>query len=206
MKLKLSGWKLKSVEEAPRECEDKLQQIPTIDELTWLVNYHGLPEMVESEIKRSERSGREFALLVCDLNGIEQINDRQDHLARDRALSQLAHIFRLSCRILDSAARYGDDKIAIILPESGAKAADTVERRICERVSVHVEGPLLSVNVGAAVYPRDGSTRDTLFQAALGSLCMKKELAADTMTHSEFLPSLISKQRQFLLQQRSISN
>jgi diguanylate cyclase (GGDEF)-like protein len=205
MKLKLSAWKLKSVEEAPFECEDKLQQIPTIEELTWLVNYHGLPEMVESEIKRSERSGREFAILVCDLNGIKQTNDRHDHLALDRALCHLANIFRLSCRILDSAARYGDDKIAIVLPESGAQAADTVERRICERVSINVEVPLLSVNVGTAVYPRDGNTLDALFQAALGALSMKKELAADTVTRSEFLPSLISKQKQFLLQQRSIS-
>jgi two-component system cell cycle response regulator len=206
MKFKLSGWKLNSVEQAPHECEDKHLQIPTIDELTWLVNYHGLPEMVESEIKRSERSGREFAILVCDLNGIEQINDRHDHLARDRALCHLAHIFRLSCRILDIAARYGDDKIAIILPESGAIAADTVEHRICERVSMNVEEPLLSVNVGAAVYPRDGYTLDALFQTALGALCVKKELAADTVTYSEFLPPLISKQKQFLLQQRSVSN
>jgi diguanylate cyclase (GGDEF)-like protein len=198
MNLKLSGWKLNLVEEAPSEYEHKLQQMPPIDELTQPVNCHVLPEMVESEIKRSKRSGRDFAILVCDLNGMNQINDRHDYLARDRELSRLAHIFRLTCRILDTAVRYGDDKIAIILPESGAEAADTVERRICQQASINVEDPLFSVIVGTAVYPRDGLTPDTLFQAAVGVLSMKKELAADTARHSEFLPSVISKQKQFV--------
>ena len=198
MMLKLSGWKLNLVEEAPCEYEHKLQQMPPIDELTQPVHCHELPEMVESEIKRSKRSGRDFAILVFDLNGMNQINDRHDYLARDRELSRLAHIFRLSCRILDTAVRYGDDKIAIILPESGAEAADTVERRICKQVSINVEDPLLSMNVGTAVYPRDGITPDALFQAAVGVLSMKKELAAGTARHSEFLPSVISKQKQFV--------
>jgi diguanylate cyclase (GGDEF)-like protein len=198
MKLKLSGWKLNLVEEAPCEYEHKLRQMPPIDELTQPVNCHELPEMVESEIKRSKRSGRDFAILVCDLNGMNQINDRHDYLARERELSRLAHIFRLTCRILDTAVRYGDDKIAIILPESGAEAADTVERRICQQASINVEDPLFSVTVGTAVYPRDGITPDALFHAAVGVLSMKKELAADTARHSEFLPSLISKQKQFV--------
>jgi len=198
MNLKLSGWKLNLVEEAPSEYEHKLQQMAPIDELTQPVNCHVLPEMVESEIKRSKRSGRDFAILVCDLNGMNQINDRHDYLARDRELSRLAHIFRLTCRILDTAVRYGDDKIAIILPESGAEAAEIVERRICERVSINVEEPLLSLNVGAAVYPVGGKSFDALFQAAVGALCIKKELAVETVAHSEFLPSMISRQKRFV--------
>jgi len=198
MKLKFSGRKLNLVEEALCECEDKIQQTPTTDELTQLVDCQELPEMVESEIKRSKRSGRNFAILVCDLNGMTQISDRHAHLARDRELSRLTHIFRLTCRILDTAVRYGDDKIAIILPESGAEAADTVERRICQQASINVEDPLFSVTVGTAVYPRDGITPDALFHAAVGVLSMKKELAADTVRHSVFLPSVISKQRRFM--------
>jgi len=198
MKLMLSGWKLKSLEEAPCEWGDKLKQIKAIDDTTWPVTHRELPEMVESEIKRSKRSGRDFALLVCDLDGVKQISDRRDHLASDRVLCRLAHIVRHSCRILDIAVRYGDDKIAIILPESGAEAAEIVERRICERVSINVEEPLLSLNVGAAVYPVGGKSFDALFQAAVGALCIKKELAVETVAHSEFLPSMISRQKRFV--------
>ena len=49
---------------------------------------------------------------------------------------------------------------------SGAKAADIVERRICDRLATDREGPRLSVSVGIAVYPEDGETPDTLFQVA----------------------------------------
>jgi diguanylate cyclase (GGDEF)-like protein len=198
MKLKFSGWKPSLAEEGPSEYKDKLQQTKAIDELTWLVNCHELPAIVESEIKRTKRSGRSFAILVCALNGMKHTNDRQDYLAIDRALYRLSHIFRHSCRILDTATRFGDDKIAIILPESGAQAADTVERRICQQMSINGKEPLLSLNIGTAVYPGDGETIDILFQVAVGALNLKKELAADTATRSEFLQPTISEQNQFL--------
>jgi diguanylate cyclase (GGDEF)-like protein len=198
MKFKLNGWQLKRVEEAPRECEVELLQMPEIDELTGLANYQGLSETVESEIKRSKRSGRDFAVLVFDMNGMKQINGRHGHLAGDRALCRLAHIFRFSCRLIDTAARYGDDKFAVILPESGADAAETVERRICERLSVDLEAPLISVSVGIAVYPEDGKTLDTLFEAAIRATDRKKERAEDAVTHSGILPFAIVKQKRVL--------
>src|SRR5512141_159026 len=151
MKFNVNAWDLNTVEEAPRGCEVKIQEIRIIDELTGLANYHGLSERVESEIKRSKRSGRDFLLLVFDLNGMKHINDRHGRLAGDRALCRLSHIFRFSCRLIDFAARYGDDKFVVILPESGTEAAYKVERRICERLSADREAPLLSVSAGFAV-------------------------------------------------------
>jgi diguanylate cyclase (GGDEF)-like protein len=196
MKFGLSGWQLNTVEEALCWHKVKRRQIQAINEVTGPANYPGHSETVESEIKRSKRSGRDFALLVFDLNGIKQINNRHDHLARDRALCRVAHILRSSCRIIDTTVRYCDDKIAIILPDSGAEAADLVQRRICERVSIDAEKPLLSVSVGTAVYPSDGKTVDTLFRVAVRALHEKKERVEDAvMTHSEFLPFVISKQK-----------
>src|ERR1700692_1917076 len=135
MKFELNGWQLNIGEEARRGYEVELRQMPAIDELTGLANYQGLSETVETEIKRSKRSGQDFAMLVFDLNGMKQINGRLGQLAGNRALCRLAHIFRFSCRMIDTAARYGDDKFAVILPERGADAAETVERRLCERLS-----------------------------------------------------------------------
>lgn len=205
MMFKLSGWQLNTAAEVSYMREAKLRQLPAIDKLTGLANYHGLSKAVQSEIKRSKRSGREFAVLVCDLKGTEQINTCYGHLAGDRALRRLANIFRSSCRFIDTAARYGDDKIAIILPECGAKAADTVERRISERLSMDREEPLLAVSVGIAAYPEDGKNLDALFQAAVRALYKKKERAEDSVTHSGFSPLVNSKQKGFLFHLRSIS-
>ena len=205
MMFKLSRWQLNTAQEILSMRKVKLRQVPTIDKLTGLVNYHGLSRTVEREIKRSKRSGREFAVLVYDLKGMDPINTCYGHRAGDRALSRLANIFRSSCRFIDTAARYGDDKIVIILPECGAKAADSVDRRISERLSMDREEPLLAVNVGIASYPEDGKTLDALFQAAVRALYEKKEWAQDTATHSEFLPRVTSKQKGFLFHLRSIS-
>jgi|SRR5580704_1952669 diguanylate cyclase (GGDEF)-like protein len=184
--------------------EAKIRQIPASDVLSGLANCHGLFETVKSEIKRSERSGREFAVLIFDLNGMKQINTCYGHLTGDRALCRLANIIRRSCRVIDTAARYGDDKIAIVLPECGAEAADTVERRISERLSIDREEPLLSVSVGIAGYPRDGKTLDILFQVAVRTLCQKKERAEETASYSGFLPLVSSKHKGFVSHLKSI--
>src|ERR1700686_3367705 len=160
----------------PQRAEDRLRHLAATDALTGLANYRRLNEALESEIKRSERTGRAFAVLIFDLNGMKRINDQHGHPAGNCALCRLADIFRSSCRSIDTAARYGGDEFAIILPETGAREADAVGRRICERLSRDREEPLLSVSVGIAVYPEDGTTIDALFQAADRALYKMKDL------------------------------
>ena len=189
MKVRLSGRQAGNEEEGPMGCEiiaedvtaqraseDHLRHLAATDALTSLANYRRLSEELASEIKRSDRTGRAFAVLMFDLDGMKQINDRNGHLAGNRALCRLADIFRFSCRSIDTAARYGGDEFAIVLPETGAKDAALVRKRICERLSSDREEPPLSVSSGMAVYPEDGATIDTLFQAADRALYEMKVL------------------------------
>src|SRR5258708_4430110 len=87
--------------------------------------------LLDMEIKRSGRTGREFALLLFDLNGLKQINDRYGHLTGSHALCRVADVLSF-CRDTDTAARYGGDEFAVVLPETGAEAASEVAQRICE--------------------------------------------------------------------------
>ena len=157
-----------------QRAEDRLRHLAETDALTGLANYRRLSEAVELEIKRSERTARAFAVLIFGLNGMKRINDRHGHPAGNSALCRLADMFGSCCRSIDTAARYGGDEFAIILPETGAKEADAVGRRICERLSNDREEPRLSMSVGVAVYPDDGTTNETLFQAANRALCKMK--------------------------------
>jgi diguanylate cyclase (GGDEF)-like protein/PAS domain S-box-containing protein len=188
MKVRLSGRQVGREEGLPMGCEiivedvtaqraseENLRHLAATDALTGLANYRRLSEGLESEIKRSNRTGRTFAVLMFDLDGMKQINDRYGHLAGNRALCRLADIFRFSCRSIDIAARYGGDEFAIVLPETVAKDAALVGKRICDRLSGDREEPLLSVSVGAAVYPEDGATIDTLFQLADRALYEMKQ-------------------------------
>jgi len=148
-----------------RQLEDHLRQQATRDPLTGLANYRHLVEVLDMEIKRSARTGREFALLLFDLDGLKQINDRYGHLTGSHAICRVADGLSF-CRDIDTAARYGGDEFAVVLPETGTEAANQVAQRICESIANDGVGPVLSVSVGVAVYPHDGERIEALLRKA----------------------------------------
>jgi diguanylate cyclase (GGDEF)-like protein/PAS domain S-box-containing protein len=148
-----------------RQVEDHLRQQAARDPLTGLANYRHLAEVLDMEIRRSERTGREFALLLFDLDGLKQINDRYGHLRGSHAICRVADVLSF-CRDTDTAARYGGDEFAVVLPETGAQAANQVAQRICDSIANDGMGPVLSVSIGVAVYPHDGESIETLLHAA----------------------------------------
>ncbi len=131
--------------------------------------------MLHSEICRSKRTEREFCILLLDLDGLKEINDRFGHLAGDRALCRLAQTLTDCCRSIDTAARQGGDEFALVLPETGVAAATLVARRICDLLAKDAEEPGLSVSVGVASYPRDANTIGTLLFAADRALYAMKD-------------------------------
>jgi diguanylate cyclase (GGDEF)-like protein/PAS domain S-box-containing protein len=136
-----------------RELEDHLRRQAARDSLTGLANYRHLVDVLDSEIKRSKRTSREFAMLFFDLDRLKLINDRFGHITGSQALCRVADILLSCCRDIDTPARFGGDEFAIVLPETNAEAAHLVARRICESVANDDDGPKISVSVGIAVYP-----------------------------------------------------
>jgi diguanylate cyclase (GGDEF)-like protein len=145
---------------------DQVRQLAVSDSLTGLANYRWLVQVLHAEIQRSQRSGRPFAILLLDLDHLKLINDRYGHLVGSRALCRLGRVLRTNCRAMDTAARYGGDEFVLVLPEAGAEAAERVGQRIRERLSSDGEEPMLSVSVGAAAFPQDGSNIEELLGAA----------------------------------------
>lgn len=145
-----------------RGAEKRLRRLAVTDALTGLGNYRRLISALGGEIRRSQRTERPFALLLFDLDDLKGINDHHGHLVGNRALCRVAAALRVSCRSIDTAARFGGDEFALILPETGETAAQRVARRIEGELAVDPEWPPLSLCVGVAEYPRDGETTERL--------------------------------------------
>jgi diguanylate cyclase (GGDEF)-like protein len=145
------------------------------DSLTGLANYRRLVDVLQSELERSGRTDRPFSVLLMDLDRLKGINDHYGHLAGSRALCRVADILRLHCRSIDTAARYGGDEFALVLPETDKIAAQQVADRIRIHLEIDEEIPRLSLSVGIATYPQSGHSVQQLLESADRALYTMKE-------------------------------
>jgi len=129
-----------------RELEDHLRRQAASDPLTGLANYRCLVDVPDSEIKRSKRTSREFALLLFDVDGLKSINDRHGHMVGSQALCRLADVLSSCCGDQRKAANgwpvasakalpmtkrdpsFPSAGVLPFIPENG----ETIERLLCE--------------------------------------------------------------------------
>jgi diguanylate cyclase (GGDEF)-like protein/putative nucleotidyltransferase with HDIG domain len=142
----------------------------TTDYLTGLPNARSLFLHLDREIARCGRTSQNLAIMVCDINGFKQVNDSFGHLEGDRLLRLLAHRVKEVCREYDYVARMGGDEFVIVIPGMTPMAAQektalmnsmTVEAgmEVCGREQI-------SLSVGIAVFPDDGSDAEQLLAHA----------------------------------------
>lgn len=145
---------------------DQVSRMASSDSLTGLANHRRMLEAIDNEIQRSRRTGRKFAVLLFDLDGLKKINDHYGHLTGSRAIKRLGAVLRNSSRTIDTPARYGGDEFALVLPEAGEREAELAATRICNQLAQDGQEPAISVSVGQAVYPADGTSIEQLLGAA----------------------------------------
>lgn len=176
---KFSGYQIIAADLTEQHAlEERLRHQASSDPLTGLANHRRLFEVLHGEVDRAKRTGREFSLLLLDLDQLKDINDRFGHLAGDRALCRLAQVIKDCSRSVDTAARQGGDEFALVLPEADLAAAILVARRIRDLLANFAEEPALSVSVGLASFPKNADSVAALICAADAELyAMKGKLA-----------------------------
>ena len=146
--------------------DESMKYLATHDPLTDLANYRALLSAFDTELQRSDRTGRPFTALLLDVDGLKLINDRHGHLVGSKVLCRLANVLKRSCRSIDTIARYGGDEFAILLVETDESDAHCVAQRIKDGLAKDTEDPPITASVGIAVYPRDGYTVENLVAGA----------------------------------------
>jgi len=190
--LALSAKVALSVENAVKY--QKAESSATIDYLTGLPNARALFLQLDGEISRSKRNDGELAVIVCDLDGFKDVNDRFGHLEGNRVLQRVAQGLRENCREYDYVARMGGDEFVLIFPNLPCESVHHKMEQIVEMVKTvgrDCDEERLGVSVGEAYYPQDGKDAEDLLAAADRRMYKTKQGHKTARVSREF--SLLSK-------------
>lgn len=132
--------------------EQELRRLADTDPLTGLYNRRRFAAELQRHLRHGERYGTRGALLLVDIDGLKQINDRSGHAAGDRAILATAGRLRSRLRATDIIARIGGDEFAVLLPEAGSRQSEVVAASLGGGDQVgsgESDVPTLSIGVAA---------------------------------------------------------
>ncbi len=158
---------------------EQAESSATTDYLTDLPNARSLFLQLERELARCKRANTGLAVMVCDMDGFKQINDRFGHLEGNRVLRLFAQALKHSCRDYDYVARMGGDEFVVVAPGLAPDAANKKVhqlRELAQQAGRDVCGEdILSLSAGYALYPKDGTDAEALLAEADRRMYVEKQ-------------------------------
>ena len=151
----------------------------TTDYLTGLPNARSLFLELDRELARCKRDQSSLIVMVSDLDGFKQVNDRFGHLEGNRVLRLYAQALKESCRQYDYVARMGGDEFVVVAPglapDAAAKKGEQM-RALAKQAGFEIcAEDILSLSVGQAMYPDDGTDAEQLLAQADRRMYIEKQ-------------------------------
>lgn len=161
---------------------EQLQELATRDALTGAYNRHFLNAFLQQERERSERYAHPLSLVMIDINGFYEVNDRFGHAEGDRVLRELAQLLLHNVRIPDRVIRYGGDEFVIVMPETHEDEAQQAMTRIEDVVKEwdpRLDSLTLSFSFGIASWTPDSLKRPEEILNEADAFMYRRRTAAD---------------------------
>ncbi len=160
------------------------------DPLTGLFNRRYLTETLVREFARAQRSGAPMAIVMIDVDHFKRFNDSFGHDAGDAVLQALGSFFSRSVRADDIACRYGGEEFCLVLPQmdqhNAMQRAEAI-REGAAALEVKSDGRVLgpvTLSLGVALFPEDGSDMESLVRAADAAMYEAKKAGRNRVVMS----------------------
>jgi diguanylate cyclase (GGDEF)-like protein/PAS domain S-box-containing protein len=140
-----------------KRTEDDMKLLATVDPLTGAYNRRQGDALLAAEFARRARNGRDFAVLMLDIDHFKAVNDRFGHEAGDAVLCALVRDGQKALRAVDMLVRWGGEEFLVVLPDTVADAAMVAAERLrtaLAKTEVSAsDGPTVrfTVSIGVAV-------------------------------------------------------
>src|ERR1700681_1013826 len=153
------------------EARERIENLAQTDALTGLYNLRMFNEVWQREHGNCERESGTYALLLIDIDKLKDINDSFGHEAGNSAITLVAQCLQRSIRGTDTAARFGGDEFAVLLPGASPEVAEAVIKRVRHNVyktTLDVRSRMIrcSVSIGLVNYPKDAKDMRDLLSIA----------------------------------------
>ncbi|MGD0735702.1 MAG: GGDEF domain-containing protein [Terracidiphilus sp.] len=173
------GSRLASLAIETRRLYSDLLHRSEFDLLTDIHNRFSLEKHLDALIEAARQNAGIFGLIYVDLDEFKQVNDVYGHRVGDLYLQEVAMRMKHQLRPNDMLARLGGDEFAVLVSVVRNRAqAEEIAHRLehCFDEPFPVEGYVLngSASVGLAIYPDDGSTRDSLLSSSDAAMYVSK--------------------------------
>jgi diguanylate cyclase len=176
--------------ERVNSLQAKLKEEAIRDPLTGLFNRRHLAEMLPIELARSKRANTSLTLLLLDIDHFKNINDTHGHPVGDAVLQAVGNALQASVRAGDIVCRFGGEEFILVFPGMPAAFGQTRAenlRALIGSQTIPEKDQLISVtiSIGGAVYPQDGTSGDELISLADLALYRAKQNGRNRVEFSE---------------------
>lgn len=184
IELENANRRLKSQLEDINLLQDKLQVQVVRDSLTGVYNRRYLDETLTREIAHASRSGYPLSLIMMDVDHFKKINDQFGHKMGDDVIVAIGRLLQAQTRDSDCVGRYGGDEFLLVMPEMSLENAFEHAEIWREGIKAMVfqtgdQVVNVTISIGIAAFPENGSSVDALIKAADHAMYLAKEQGRD---------------------------